>query len=68
MRIMILEMNLLMLMMIIKQTMPLMKVNTMMTGLERKIEEEHQPQAPPAQHQERPHITQLQGQSQELQV
>ena len=45
-----------------------MKVNTMMTELEKKIDKEQQPRAQPAQHQEQPQITQLQGQSQKPQV
>ena len=48
--------------------MPLMKVNTMMTEVEKKRDQEHQLQAQPAQDQEQPHITQLQGQSQKPQV
>ena len=68
MRITILEMNLLILKMMIKLTMLLMKGNTMMTELKKKIEGEYQPLAHPAQQQKEPQPTQLQDQSQKKQV
>ena len=60
-------MNLLTLKMMTKWTMPLMKRNTMMTELEKEIEE-IQPQVQPAQPvQEQAQSTQLQGQPRKAQ-
>ena len=63
MRITISEMNLLIMKMRIKLTMPLMKGNTMMTELKKEGEKQ-----PLAQQQDQTHPTQLQVQSQKLQV